>query len=247
MTSPASGSPPTPVMCAQKSLDNTEIRENRMIEFISDMQPEYRQTPVPKRKLTRISESVTVSPSSSNLPHADSQVHCKSKLSSYKSQLWTHEGEGQTIDSNNTTTDCMVHPTVDKNTMPTLMDKKSEDTSSQPQYCNMDMLDALSVHDVYTIWTHLAIEENDCISPILQNINHVQSRGGISSQVVQCLLDKSILWISFLKRLYRGNDSSRMWQVCHPWCKLWLLLFTYVESDKKFISGINNDHYGPCV
>ena len=119
MTSPASGSPSTPVMCAQKSLDYTEIRENRMIECISDMKPVYRKTPVPKRKLTRISESVTVSPSSSNLPHAHSQVHCKSKLPSYKSQLWTHEGEGQTIDSNNTTTDCMVHPTVDKNAMPT--------------------------------------------------------------------------------------------------------------------------------
>ena len=115
------------------------------------MKPVYRKTPVPKRKLTRISESVTVSPSSSNLPHVHSQVHCKSKLSSYKSQLWTHEGEGQTIDSKNTTTDCMVHPTVDKNKMPTLMDNESEDTSSQPQYCNMDMLDALSVDAVYII------------------------------------------------------------------------------------------------
>ena len=72
MTSPASGSPPTPVMCAQKSLDYTEFAKNRMIECISDMKPVYRKTPVPKRKLTRISESVTVSPSSSNLPHVHS-------------------------------------------------------------------------------------------------------------------------------------------------------------------------------
>ena len=45
----------------------------------------------------------------------------------------------------------MVHPTVDKNKMPALMDKKSEDTSSEPQYCNMDMFDALSVDEVYII------------------------------------------------------------------------------------------------
>ena len=69
----------------------------------------------------------------------------------------------------------MVHPTVDKNAMPTLMDKKSEDTSSQPQYCNMDMLDALSVDEVYIIWACLDIEKMTA-SITLQNFDHVQGR-----------------------------------------------------------------------
>ena len=151
MPSSVNGSPPTPVMCAQRAQDNIEIHENREIECNSDTKPVYRKTPVPNRKLTRISESATVSASISNPPDVLSQVHCKSKLPPYETQQRTHEGEGLTIDSNNTTTDRLVHPTADENTMPTLMDKESEDTSSQPEYCNMDMLDALSVHDVYTI------------------------------------------------------------------------------------------------
>ena len=203
MKSPVSGySPPPPVMCAQRALDNMEIHENRAIECNSGTKRVYRKIPVPNRKLTRSSESTTASRSISIPPDVRSQVRGKSKLPSHKSQLRTHEGEGLTIDSNNATTDRLLHPTADENTMPTLMDKKSEDTSSQPEYCNMDMLNALSVHDVYTIWACLAIGKMAASVSYCRIL--IMSMGGISSQVVYGLLDKSLLWISFLKMLYRG-------------------------------------------
>ena len=154
-------SPPSPVLCAQEPMDINKLdfqrpHEDTVLECDSigkksDVKPVYRITPVPNRKLTIISENVTVSPSRPKAQHTGSEVPCESNLSSYESQLKTHQGAGQTIDPHNTTEASLVQAVEDESTIPTLLDKQTDNSSQQPEYCNIDMLDALSVCEVYTI------------------------------------------------------------------------------------------------
>ena len=150
-----------PSLCAQRLMDVNKLdlqrpHEDTVLECDSigkksDMKPVYRKTPVPNRKLTIISENVTVSPSRPKTQHTGSEVPCESNLSSYESQLKTHQGDGQTIDPHNTTEASLVQAVEDESTIPTLLDKQTDNSSQQPEYCNIDMLDALSVCEVYTI------------------------------------------------------------------------------------------------
>ena len=154
-------SPPSPVLRSQRSLDINKVDFQRPHEDTelecdsigkkSDVKPVYRKTPVPNRKLTIISENVTVSPSRPKTQQTGSEVPCESKLSSYESQLKTHQGDGQTIDPHNTTEASLVQAVEDESTIPTSLDKQTDNSSQQPEYCNIDMLDALSVCEVYTI------------------------------------------------------------------------------------------------
>ena len=148
MTSSANGyTPRPPVMCAQRVLDKIKIHKYDRFEMKNDMKPVYRKTPVPLRKLTSYSDNATESPSISKPRHMHTEVHCKSKLLSCK----THEGDGLTTDSHNTTTDCLAPAKEDVNTISTSLDKQTDNSSQQPEYCNIDMEDALSVFEVYTI------------------------------------------------------------------------------------------------
>ena len=154
-------SPPAPVLCAQRLMDVNKLdlqrpHEDTVLECDSigkksDVKPVYRKTPVPNRKLTIISENVTVSPSRPKTQQTGSEVPCESKLSSYESQLKTHQGDGQAIDPHNTTEVSLVQAVEDESTIPTLLDKQTDKNAQQPEYCNIDMLDALSVCEVYTI------------------------------------------------------------------------------------------------
>ena len=154
-------SPPSPVLCVQEPMDINKLdfqrpHEDTVLECDSigkksDVKPVYRKTPVPNRKLTCISKSVTISPSRLKTQQSGSEVSCESKLLSYESQLKTHQGDGQTIDPHNTTEASLVQAVEDESTIPTSLDKQTDNSSQQPEYCNIDMLDALSVCEVYTI------------------------------------------------------------------------------------------------
>mgnify|MGYP001801362053 CR=1 FL=1 len=154
MPSSANGcTPPSSVLCAQRPLNSdsldfrsphvqTEV-EGESFATKNDMKPVYRKTPVPNRKFTSFSESATVSSSHPPTQQMDSGVPCESKLSFIGGQLRVCDRDDLSMDSLITATNCLAPAD--------LMDKNEDDTPSEPVYCNIDMEDALSVHDVYTI------------------------------------------------------------------------------------------------
>ena len=111
------------------------------------MKPQYRKTPLPNRKLMSISGNLATTPPSIPTTQdvgSESQVGlpCESEPSSYhESQLWSHKSEGPAVNS---------QAVENEHATSTLTDSETQNTSSEPEYCNIDMEDALSVYDVYT-------------------------------------------------------------------------------------------------
>ena len=71
------------------------------------------------------------------------EYHVNQNCLFHRSQLRVCDRDGSIIEYVITATNCLVPAE--------LMDKMKDDTLSQPEYCNIDMADALSVHEVCTI------------------------------------------------------------------------------------------------
>mgnify|MGYP001793157210 CR=1 FL=1 len=156
-------SDPSPPLSAQPTrfLDTSEIDihfppANRVgvlkthFENQTTLKPVYRKTPVPTRKLMSMSCSVE--------REVDTELMYNHIPPLYTSQPASNEHSGNATVTHFAETNSQLLA-VDNNSISALEDKdestlvKTEEdhASSPPEYCNIDMEDALSVYDAYTI------------------------------------------------------------------------------------------------
>ena len=119
---------------------------NRSFENQTSLKPAYRKTPVPLRKLMSISGSVEI--------EVDTELTYEHMLPLCTSQPTNNKHRDNATNTHAETNSLIL--ATKSNTVsafedaPTLVGTK-EASLSPPVYCNMDMEDAESVHEVYTI------------------------------------------------------------------------------------------------
>ena len=157
MTTAASDCPPPLTAQPTRFLDTSEIdihippAANRLgvsktyIKNQTTLKPAYRKTPVPTRKPMSISCSVE--------REVDTEL-----TYNHIPPLYTHQPASNATDTHFVETSSQILAVngdsisaLEDKDAPTLVETKADHASSPPVYCNMDMEDAESVYEVYTI------------------------------------------------------------------------------------------------
>ena len=160
MTTAASDHPPPLSAQPTRFLDPSEIDIHyppanvvgaikTYVENQTTLKPAYRKTPMPTRKLMSITGSVQ--------REVDTEL-MYNHIPLYTSQPESNERRGNETHTHIAGTNSQILP-VDTDSIsasedkdaPTLVETKEYHASSPPEYCNMDMEDAESVYEVYTV------------------------------------------------------------------------------------------------